>query len=200
MRSRHVSLVVVALAWSGAAQAQQPSQPKGPLEAIQEWIQNLGKPPPPPKPPPQNVVSLNPFALQHERLGVEYERALFSAMSLYIAPQGTYGAAGSSWAFSAGGDAGIRFYILGDAPNGLYVGPAVTGIYARSFQQGVLRKGFGVGLGGCAGLSLILFDRYALAVGFTAEYTSEPDLADPSGETVVTHFTPLPRVSFGVAF
>ena len=203
MRSSLLSLVFAAFVSSGAAHAQQQPQQKGPVEAIQEWIQSLGKPPPPPKPPeppPQNVVSLNPFALEHERLGVEYERALFSAMSLYIAPQGTYGTAGSSWALSAGGDAGIRFYILGDAPNGLYVGPAVTGIYARSFQQGVLRKGFGIGLGACAGLSLILFNRYALAVGFAAEYTTEPDLTDPTGETVVTRFTPLPRVSFGVAF
>ena len=192
-------VAVIALSYAPSAHAQQ----KGPIEQLGEWLANLGKPPAPPKPPdppPQNTITLNPLALAHEQLGIEYERALFKPMSLYFAPQGVYGSAGPNWLLSLGVNVGARFYVMGDAPSGLYIGPEVDLAYERVFQDGVLRRAFGIGFGASAGLSLVLFNRYAVAVGFSAQYRTEPDASNPGGDVVTTRFRAIPKLAFGVAF
>lgn len=197
--TRHLILVVLAVAYAPRASAQQ----KGPVEQIQEWIQNFGKPPPPakpPEPPAQNTVTLNPLALEHDQLGIEYERALWKGASLYLGPQGVYGSAGPNWLLSVGLNVGMRFFVMGDAPSGLYIGPEVDLAYERVMQDGVLSKAFGVGFGGGAGLSVVFLNRFALSVGFSAQYRTEPDAANPGGNVVTTRFRAIPRLAFGVAF
>lgn len=176
---------------------------KNPIEQFADWVKNLGKPPPPPKPAePQawNIVTLNPLALQQEQLGIEYERVLGAAATIYIAPQAVYGSAGSSWVLSAGGNLGMRFYVLGAAPNGIFIGPEVGVNFQRAHQNGVHRRAFGIGVGAGVGLSLVFFERFAVSVGFAAQYRSVADIESPEPETVRTRFSPLPRLAFGVAF
>lgn len=176
---------------------------KNPLQQFGDWIQSLGKPkPPPPKPEPAtwNSVTLNPLALEREQLGIEYERVLGAPASVYIAPQAVYGSAGSSWVLSAGGNLGVRFFVLGTAPNGLFIGPEVSVMFQRSHQAGVFRRAFGVGVGAGVGWSLVFFERFAFSVGFAAQYRSIPDIESAEPDTVRTSFTALPRLAFGVAF
>lgn len=176
---------------------------KNPIERFGEWVGSLGKPkppPPPPKPTTWNSVTLNPLALQHQQLGIEYERVLGAPATIYISPQAVYGSAGSAWVLSVGGNLGMRFFVLGTAPNGLFIGPEVSANFQRSHQAGVYRRAFGVGIGAGVGWSLVFFERFALSVGFAAQYRSVPDIESPEPETVVTSFTALPRLAFGVAF
>lgn len=179
------------------------AQEKNPIEKFGEWIGTLGKPAPPPKPPEPtswNTVTLNPLALQQQQLGIEYERVLGAPVSLYVAPQGVFGAAGRSWILSLGLNVGMRFFVLGTAPNGLFIGPEVGVNYQRSNQQGVIRTALGLGVGAGVGWSLVFFERFAFSVGFSAQYRSVPDIESPEPDTVRTSFTPLPRLAFGVAF
>lgn len=195
-------VAVACLAFApGAAAAE--DEDKNPLERFADWVQSLGKPPPPPKDPEPstwNSVTLNPLALQHQQLGIEYERVLGAAATIYIAPQAVYGSAGSSWVLSAGGNLGMRFFVLGTAPNGLFIGPEVGVNFQRSHQEGVFRRAFGVGIGAGVGWSLVFFERFAFSVGFSAQYRSIPDIESAEPDSVRTSFTPLPRLAFGVAF
>jgi len=138
-----------------AAQAQE----KNPIEKFGEWLGTLGKPAAPPKPPEPsswNTVTLNPLALQQEQLGIEYERVLGAPATLYVAPQAVFGAAGRSWILSAGLNVGVRFFVLGTAPNGLFIGPEVGANYQRSSQQGVIRTALGLGFGAVRPLGGVL--------------------------------------------
>jgi hypothetical protein len=169
---------------------------------IQDWLSNLGKPRPRPEEvaPARNTFTLNPLALRDEQLGVEYERAFGRGFSLYLAPGFAYGRAEGSWQLELAGTLGTRLFVLGDAPSGLFFGPEVSMNYQRSYKGEVLRKAFGLGLGGSMGWTLVLFNRLALSVGFSAQYRAVPDLESPDEEAVRVEVVPLPRLAFGVAF
>lgn len=199
--NRHLSLAITCGVLLAASDAR--AQDKNPIDQFTDWVRNLGKPPPPPKPATPsswNSVTLNPLALQHQQLGIEYERVLGAPATIYIAPQAVYGTAGDSWILSVGANLGMRFFVLGTAPNGLFIGPEVTANYQRSHQNGVFRKALGLGVGAGVGWSLVFFERFALSVGFAAQYRSLPDIESEDPETVRTQFTALPRLAFGVAF
>lgn len=169
---------------------------------IQDWFSNLGKPKPRPEavPAARNTFTLNPLALRDEQLGIEYERALGRGFSLYLAPGFAYGRAEGSWQLELTGTLGARLFVLGDAPSGLFFGPEVSMNYQRGYREQVLRKGFGLGLGGSMGWTLVLFNRLALSVGFSAQYRAVPDLESSDAEAVRVEIVPLPRLAFGVAF
>jgi hypothetical protein len=169
---------------------------------IQDWFSKLGKPKPPPEevPSARNTFTLNPLALRSEQLGVEYERAFGRGLSLYLAPGFGYGRAESSWQLSLTGTLGMRLFVLGDAPSGIFFGPEVSMNYQRSYRGEVLRKGFGLGLGGSVGWTLVLFNRFTLSAGFSAQYRSIPDLESTEEGAVRVEIAPLPRLAFGVAF
>jgi hypothetical protein len=169
---------------------------------LQDWFSNLGKPKPRPEEvaPAWNTFTLNPLALRDKQLGIEYERALGRGLSLYLAPGFAYGRAEGSWDLTLTGTLGTRFFVLGSAPSGLFFGPEVSMNYQRTYRDEVLRKAFGLGLGGSMGWTLVLFNRLVLSVGFSAQYRAVPDLESPEEEAIRVEIVPLPRLAFGVAF
>jgi hypothetical protein len=190
--------VTCALLWPSVAFAQD----KNPLIQIKEWVEGIGKPKPPPEPKlgARNTLTLNPLALQHQRLGLEYERALGSVMSLYLAPQVAYGSAGGLWRLSTAGTLGARFFVLGSAPSGIFFGPEVGAVYERARLASGMRSGLGLGFGASVGWTLVFFDRFVLSVGFAAQFRSVPDIDAPEPDAIRVEFGPLPRFAFGVAF
>lgn len=204
MRISLVYLVLVASMPALAQSEQAPSQKQkqNPLESLADWWTDITQPKPagPEKLGSRNTITVNPFALQNQRLGVEYERAFGKVVSVYLAPQAAYGATQSSWIFSAGGSLGVRFFLLGAAPSGIWFGPEVGGSFERIVEGGIARRGFGLGVGAGVGWTLVFFDRFVLSVGFSAQYLSAPDLRAPEEEQLTVQFRPLPRFSFGVAF
>jgi len=195
--------IAVAVAPSLALAGDQPGPAKSGMDQFLDWIRSLQPKPPPPKPeelPAKDTITANPLALDHQQLGIEYERALGDIASIYLSPQAAYGSSGSTWLLTAGLNVGMRFFVLGAAPNGLFFGPEFGVNYERGVQAGSLRTAIGIGMGGSVGLSLVIFNRFVVSVGFSAQYRTEPDLTDPTGVTIKTRFAPLPRLAFGVAF
>jgi hypothetical protein len=148
-----------------------------------------------------NTFTINPLALTHSQLGIEYERAFGRGVSLYVAPEFAYGRTPESWSLGLAGTLGARFFVLGGAPSGIFFGPEVSANYQLRSEERVRRRGVGVGLGGNVGWSLVLFNRIALAAGFSAQYRAIPDLESPAGEGAIrVEIVPTPRLAFGVAF
>jgi hypothetical protein len=175
----------------------------GLLKPVQDWFEQLGKPRPPREEDlgARNTFTLNPLlALQYRQLGVEYERAFGRGFSLYLAPEFAYGRAEGSWHLTLAGTLGARLFVLGSAPSGLFFGPEVSANYQRAWRGQVLRKAFGLGLGGNVGWTLVLFQRLTLSVGFSAQYRAVPDLESPEEEALRVEVAPVPRLAFGVAF
>ena len=55
----------------------------------------------------RNTFTINPLALQHSQLGVEYERAFGKGFSLYAAPEFAYGRTPEAWTLQLAGTLGI---------------------------------------------------------------------------------------------
>lgn len=172
------------------------------ITQVQDWFSKLGKP----KPPPveelgaRNTFTINPLALQHSQLGVEYERAFGKGFSLYAAPEFAYGRTPEAWTLQLAGTLGIRLFVLGDAPSGIYFGPEFSVIHQIRSQNRVRRTAQGLGLGGTVGWTLVLFNRFTLAAGFSAQYRSVPDLEAEGDGALKVQVIPTPRLAFGVAF
>lgn len=172
------------------------------ITRVQDWFSKLGKPKPPPEEDlgARNTFTINPLALQHSQLGVEYERAFGKPLSLYVAPEFAYGRTPEAWTLSLAGTLGIRLFVLGNAPSGIYFGPEFNVAYQLRSQNHVRRRGVGVGLGGTVGWTLVLFNRFTLAAGFSAQYRSIPDLEAEGEGALRVQIIPTPRLAFGVAF
>lgn len=173
------------------------------LTRVRDWFSGLGKP----KAPvvedlgARNTFTINPLALAHSQLGIEYERAFGRGFSLYLAPEFAYGRTPESWSLGLAGTLGVRLFVLGSAPSGIFFGPEVSANYQLRSEERVRRRGVGVGLGGSVGWSLVLFNRIALAAGFSAQYRAIPDLESPAGAGAIrVEIIPTPRLAFGVAF
>lgn len=172
------------------------------LTQVQDWFSKLGKP----KPPPvedlgaRNTFTINPLALRNSQLGVEYERAFGKGFSLYAAPEFAYGRTPEAWTLSLAGTLGIRLFVLGNAPSGIYFGPEFSVIHQIRSQNHVRRTALGLGLGGSVGWTLVLFNRFTLAAGFSAQYRSVPDLEAEGEGALRVQVIPTPRLAFGVAF
>lgn len=172
------------------------------ISQVQDWFSKLGKP----KPPPveelgaRNTFTINPLALRNSQLGVEYERAFGKGFSLYAAPEFAYGRTPEAWTLALAGTLGIRLFVLGNAPSGIYFGPEFSVIHQIRSQNQVRRRALGLGLGGTVGWTLVLFNRFTLAAGFSAQYRSVPDLEAEGEGALRVEVIPTPRLAFGVAF
>ncbi|WP_434380388.1 hypothetical protein [Melittangium boletus] len=175
------------------------------LTRVKKWFSDLGEPTPPPEEEEEdlgarNTFTVNPLALKYAQLGMEYERALGSRLSVYLAPEFSYGQTSSTWALGLAGTVGTRLFVLGTAPSGVFFGPELSVNYQVRFADHVRTKGLGLGLGGSVGWTLVLFDRITLSAGFSAQYRSIPDLDSPEEGALRVQIVPTPRLAFGVAF
>ena len=179
----------------------------GMLTRMRDWFSSLGKASPLEKDEDKeedlgarNTFTINPLALRPSQLGIEYERALGSRLSLYAAPEFSYGRTPGTWALGLAGTLGTRIFVLGTAPSGIFFGPELSVAYHLRSEAQVRRRGVGLGLGGCVGWTLVLFDRFTLSAGFSAQYRSVPDLESSEEGSLSVQLVPTPRLAFGVAF
>lgn len=172
------------------------------LTRFRDWVSNLGRPKPPAPEDlgARNTFTLNPLALQHSQLGVEYERAFGKALSVYVGPEFAYGQTPGMWHLTLAGTLGTRLFVLGTAPSGIYFGPEFSVNYQIRFANHERRQAVGLGLGGTVGWNLVLFDRFTVAAGFSAQYRSIPDLEVAEAGALRVVLVPTPRLAFGVAF
>jgi hypothetical protein len=172
------------------------------ITRVRDWFSQLGKPKPPPEEDlgARNTFTINPLALKSAQLGVEYERAFGKGFSLYAAPEFAYGRTPEVWTLSLAGTLGTRLFVLGSAPSGIYFGPEFSVNHQIRSQNHVRRRALGLGLGGSVGWTLVLFNRFTLAAGFSAQYRSIPDLESSEDGALRVQIVPTPRLAFGVAF
>jgi hypothetical protein len=147
---------------------------------------------------PENTVTVS----LGQHFTVEYERAVRPDVSLYVGPALFAGFASLSGEerseLGLGGQIGARFFITGQAPEGLFVSPSLTLAYARLRAGTTYQSGLRVSSGAMLGYTFLFGDVVALSLGAGASYIgisrTEGSVAMPG---------PLEanvRVAMGVAF
>ncbi len=125
------------------------------------------------------TLTTDPLGLLAGRVNLQIEGAASSFLSLYgginflvIEPL-----LGDSHGrvFGVGPEIGLRFYLIGDAPEGWYLGPYMDIAYLTRDDS----SDVGYALGGATGFNLILFDALVLSAGASLGYeTMVVDLDD----------------------
>jgi hypothetical protein len=151
---------------------------------------------------PDQTLTVNPIDAVNGFLNFEYEHALGSWVSLhaglnFLVWEGVWQQPhGSTFAF--GPEAGVRLFLIGDAPQGLWLGPYVGLGYVRVDQTPGL-DGVGLYGGAMVGGTLVAFDFLALSAGVGATYHHLTPVWDDPALGLVG-WTPRLRLSAGIAF
>jgi hypothetical protein len=140
-------------------------------------------------------------------LGVEYQSALSPLLSLYVAPSlmvgwshGSFtGVLDGLWGLDVQG--GPRFFVLGQAPEGLYVGPAVSVGFGWGERNAASARGYELSLGAMAGYNWIPFQLFDVSLGAGALYRFEALVGSSSASSTKSHgVVPLVRIGVGMVF
>ncbi|MFW6067187.1 MAG: hypothetical protein ACOC97_02535 [Myxococcota bacterium] len=141
------------------------------------------------------TFTVDPGALIDGRLNFEFDSALsplvsFNAGVNFLAFDGVFEDSDESY-FAVGPRLGLRLYMLGTAPAGLWIGPFVDLYYVNWSDTQEDRDAFGLATGGEIGVTLILLRALVLQFGAALLFQ---DVAERD------HFTPRFRFGLGVAF
>jgi len=123
-----------------------------------------------------NSLTVQPIDLFTGNINVEYERALGPKVGFYtginfLVMRGVLLPQETRQRFAIGPELGLRIYVLGRAPGGVWVGPYVNAAYVRDTGtgDGFNRDSLALGAGGMAGINL-LFGQFNLSLGAGAGY------------------------------
>ncbi|MBX7117293.1 MAG: DUF3575 domain-containing protein [Myxococcaceae bacterium] len=150
-----------------------------------------------------HVITLAPVELFSGTFNIEYEHAVAPWVGLYggvnfLAFRGVL-SPGYDRTLSVGPEVGARFYLLGNAPAGLWLGPYLGAAYVSNTAQGISQSSFGWGVGAMAGVNLVLFHRLMLSFGAGTGWIDNS--SSPAGYRVGLYgFVPRLRLAVGVAF
>jgi hypothetical protein len=137
-------------------------------------------------------------------LGVEYQSAPLTWLSFYVEPSVLLG-----WAHGAfntaldglwGGElqAGPRFFLWGEAPAGLYLGPLGMAAFLAGTRDGAPLHGWRWGGGAMLGFNWIPFELFDFSVGAGALYQVDEVSGAPAERTQAV--IPLVRIGAGMVF
>jgi|CXWL01.1.fsa_nt_gi hypothetical protein len=149
------------------------------------------------------AVTVAPVELFSGTFNLEYEQAMASFASFYVGVNylGMRGIlpAGYERALVVGPEVGARFYLLGSAPAGLWLGPYLGAAYVSNTAGGVTQSSLGWGLGAMAGFNLVLFRHLMLSLGAGTGWIDNS--SSPAGYRVGLYgFVPRLRLAAGIAF
>jgi hypothetical protein len=158
--------------------------------------------------PPSSVLSVDAGGLLFsDALTLELEHAVLPWASVFVAPGVTVGSLGASaygtptqglWGGAL--QLGARFYLLGEAPFGLFVGPTLDLAFMhQTLGPGLETEGVRVAGGAVAGLSFRFASVCSLSLGGGALYQWD-DLVVGHAASGTTAFVPTARAALGVAF
>lgn len=150
----------------------------------------------------QNALTVAPIDLFIGTLNLEFERALatrvsgYGALNLMLYRPILYPSQGNS--FGLGPELGLRIYLLGRAPAGLWVGPYINALWVRNAGEGYSVDSLGLGAGGMAGVNLV-FGQFLLSLGGGVAYVDHSAYRDE--ERVGAYgLTPRLRIAVGAVF
>lgn len=141
----------------------------------------------------RNVVALNTVVLGRGQVAIEYERAVFSRLSLFVSPQPVVLFTGDEVEWGFLGELGARVFLVGEAPAGLFIAPELLLAYSRQAASGVVTAELKVGYGAMLGLTLVFWERLVLSGGLGVQYLA---LENAPGRPLKA----LPRLAVGFAF
>lgn len=149
---------------------------------------------------PQNTLTVNPVGLVNGQINFEIEHATGPKTSVYgglnfLIVQPQFGSPGGR-VTGVGPELGARFFILGTAPEGVYVSPFVDAAILQNRDDVSL----GYAVGGMAGLTLIPFDTLTLSLGVGTAYHEMAVTRADGSRVGVVGWAPRFRLGLGVAF
>jgi hypothetical protein len=155
---------------------------------------------------PLNTITTAPFALLGGTVSLEYERAVHSAVSFYVAPTFIFGNGikKSDYSQSGGGiGIGVRTFVTGRAPRGLWLAPDLALSYLSLTGSDVVVTGSAVSLGALLG-GTHMGGAFVFSWGIGAAYvaTNATGVSTSGASVKVSESGPglLARLSMGAAF
>jgi hypothetical protein len=137
-----------------------------------------------------------------EHFALEYERAINPTTSLFIGPAlfAGFTSFGPEQAqeLGIGAMVGARFFLTGEAPEGLFAGPSLSLGYASASSGGDRRSAMRVSSGAMLGYTWIFFRTFDLSLGAGANYVNVTNQL--GGGRVPGPLEATLRVAMGVAF
>ncbi|MFW6067145.1 MAG: hypothetical protein ACOC97_02325 [Myxococcota bacterium] len=145
-----------------------------------------------------NLASADLFAQ-----AIHYERRLAGRLSLYLGLRVlaylVIDGVPREDVLSFGGDGGIRVFILGDAPEGLWVAPMAGVGLVRADSAFGTQSGVGWWAGGLVGYTWVFSSGFTLSIGGGAQYT-DLQIHAPDGPVGARGAHPTFRAALGWAF
>ena len=154
----------------------------------------------------ENSLTVNPIDLFTGTINIEYERAVANKVGLYgglnfMVMRGLLYSQDAGNRFAVGPELGLRLYLIGRAPGGLWLGPYVNGAYVRHSGNDDFgaRDSLALGGGGMAGVNL-LFGQFNLSLGAGAGYYDWGVITSGDRRAGSSGFTPRLRLAVGAVF
>lgn len=141
------------------------------------------------------TFTVNPGALIDGRINFEFDSAInpwlsFNAGVNFLTFRGAFDDTDEDY-FGIGPRFGLRLYMLGTAPAGLWIGPFVDLYYVNWPDGNQDDRGFGYATGGEIGVTFILLRALVLQLGASFRYQDVAERND---------WSPAFRFGIGVAF
>jgi hypothetical protein len=150
-----------------------------------------------------NSITVNPIDMFTGTLNVEYERAVASRLGLYGGLNFGYMrgvlSGGDVRPLFIGPELGMRVYLIGRAPGGLWLGPYGNFAWVRNSDQTGSIDSFGLGFGAMAGINL-LFGQFNLSLGAGAGYHDYSSWSAGTRRIGSYGVTPRLRLAIGAVF
>jgi hypothetical protein len=155
------------------------------------------------RPEPASTLTLNIIDPGGRTASLEIEHAIYPWLSVHGGLTALIDEALRSQAevsaYGLGPEGGLRLFLLGDAPHGLWIGPSATIAWINGKSGRDREQAIGFAASGMAGLTVLLFDRMILSLGGGVSWL---DLAANVGDVRAGVFGVRPRLraSAGFAF
>ncbi len=122
------------------------------------------------RPQAKNVLLVNPGDLLVGVVALEYEHALNRVFGLefglaFTVLPSLFNLNQESHVYAFGPEVGFRFHLTQDAPAGLWLGPAITGVYLLPRGNNTLVRQFGYGVTAAIGYNFIFAGGLVFQVG-----------------------------------
>jgi hypothetical protein len=123
--------------------------------------------------PYENTLTVEPIDLLTGTFNLQYERAFSPSLSAYLGLNYLYISGvdqpNSGTQLALGPEIGVRLYLIGRAPAGLWIGPDLSTAWVRNVSYGQEWDSLGYSAGGMVGVNLAL-GHFTGSLGFGGNF------------------------------
>jgi hypothetical protein len=151
----------------------------------------------------ENALTVEPIDLLTGTFNLQYERALNPGLAAYVGINYLYfyglEQPDSGTVAAVGPEVGLRFYLIGRAPAGLWIGPDIaTALVRNRAPDGEFTESLGFSTGGMVGLNLVL-DHFTASLGVGGNFYDYASYVGPN-RIGLLGFELRERAAVGVIF